>query len=220
MAVSVGSVDRAGLVRRGQLLSWVTLGYNSLEGIIAIGAGVMAGSIALVGFGFDSLIEVTASVAALWRLGADVDPADRERAERLTLRIVGVLFIALGLYVGLDAARTLLTREEPDESTIGIVLATVSLIVMPLLARAKRRVAISLDSRALRSEAQQTQLCTYLSAILLGGLVLNALFGIWWADPLAALVMVPIIGREGVEALRGHDTCNDGCEPNRESAHR
>ena len=220
MAVSVGSVDRAGLVRRGQLLSWVTLGYNSLEGIIAIGAGVMAGSIALVGFGFDSLIEVTASVAALWRLGADVDPADRERAERLTLRIVGVLFIALGLYVGLDAARTLLTREEPDESTIGIVLATVSLIVMPLLARAKRRVAISLDSRALRSEAQQTQLCTYLSAILLGGLVLNALFGIWWADPLAALVMVPIIGKEGVEALRGHDTCNDGCEPNRESAHR
>jgi len=216
MAVYLEHIERASLVRRGQLLSWVTLAYNCLEGLIAIGAGAMAGSIALVGFGFDSLIEVTASVAALWRLGADVEPADRERAERLTLRIVGVLFIALGLYVGLDAAKTLLTREAPDESTIGIVLASVSLIVMPLLARAKRNVAKSLGSRALRSEAQQTQLCTYLSAILLGGLVLNALFGIWWADPLAALIMVPIIGKEGVEALRGHDSCNDDCESHHE----
>jgi divalent metal cation (Fe/Co/Zn/Cd) transporter len=217
MAVYVEHVERPTLVRRGRLLSWVTLAYNSLEGLIAIGAGAMAGSIALVGFGFDSLIEVTASVAALWRLGADVDPAERERAERLTLRIVGVLFIALGVYVGVDAARTLVSREAPDESTVGIVLASVSLVVMPMLARAKRNVAISLGSRALRSEAQQTQLCTYLSAILLGGLVLNAVFGMWWADPLAALIMVPIIGKEGVEALRGHDTCNDGCETQHEA---
>ena len=206
-------VERASLVRRGQLLSWVTLGYNTLEGVIAVGAGVMAGSIALVGFGFDSLIEVAASVAALWRLGADVDLAERERAERLTLRIVGFLFIALALYVGLDAAKTLMRHEAPDESTVGIVLAAASLIVMPLLARAKRNVAISLGSSALRSEAQQTQLCTYLSGILLGGLVLNALFGMWWADPLAALIMVLIIGKEGVEALRGHDACNKDFEP-------
>ncbi len=217
MATYVEVVERASLVRRGRRLSWLTLGYNSLEGIIAVGAGTIAGSIALVGFGFDSLIEVAASVAALWRLGADVDVVDRERAERLTLRIVGVLFIALGLYVCMDAAKTLLSRQAPDESTIGIVLAAASLIVMPLLARAKRNVAISLGSRALRSEAQQTQLCTYLSGILLGGLVLNALFGLWWADPLAALIMVPIIGKEGVEALRGRDTCNDDCEPNHES---
>ena len=206
-------VERASLVRRGQLLSWVTLGYNTLEGVIAVGAGVVAGSIALVGFGFDSLIEVAASVAALWRLGADVDLAERERAERLTLRIVGFLFIALALYVGLDAAKTLMRHEAPDESTVGIVLAAASLIVMPLLARAKRNVAISLGSSALRSEAQQTQLCTYLSGILLGGLVLNALFGMWWADPLAALIMVLIIGKEGVEALRGHDACNKDFEP-------
>lgn len=206
-------VERASLVRRGQLLSWVTLGYNTLEGVIAVGAGVMAGSIALVGFGFDSLIEVAASVAALWRLGADVDLAERERAERLTLRIVGFLFIALALYVGLDAAKTLMRHEAPDESTVGIVLAAASLIVMPLLARAKRNVAISLGSSALRSEAQQTQLCTYLSGILLGGLVLNALFGMWWADSLAALIMVLIIGKEGVEALRGHDACNKDFEP-------
>jgi len=211
MATLLGHVERETAVRRGQWLSWVTLGYNSLEGIIAISAGVVAGSIALVGFGFDSLIEVTASVAALWRLSADVDPVERERAERLTLRIVGVLFIALGIYVTWDAAKALLNREGPEESRIGIALAAASLVVMPLLARAKRKVAIALDSRALRSEAQQTQLCTYLSAILLGGLTLNAMFGWWWADPVAALIMVPIIGKEGVEALRGHDACNDGC---------
>jgi divalent metal cation (Fe/Co/Zn/Cd) transporter len=211
MATLLAGVEREAAVRRGQWLSWLTLGYNSLEGILAIGAGVLAGSIALVGFGFDSVIEVSASVAALWRLNADVDPIERERAERLTLRIVGVLFLALGIYVTWDAASALVKREGPDESKLGIVLAAASLIVMPLLARAKRRVALRLRSRALRSEAQQTQLCTYLSAILLGGLTLNAVFGWWWADPAAALIMVPIIGKEGVEALSGHDSCCDDC---------
>jgi divalent metal cation (Fe/Co/Zn/Cd) transporter len=210
MATLLAGIERKSAVRRGRWLSWLTLGYNSLEGIIAVGAGVLAGSIALVGFGVDSLIEVTASVAALWRLNADVDLIERERAELLTLRIVGVLFIALGIYVTWDAANALLKREAPEESTVGIALAVASLIVMPILARAKRKVAIALDSRALRSEAQQTQLCTYLSAILLGGLTLNAMLGWWWADPLAGLIMVPIIGKEGVEALRGHDSCNDG----------
>jgi divalent metal cation (Fe/Co/Zn/Cd) transporter len=207
----LAGTERKSTVRRGQWLSWLTLAYNSLEGVIAVGAGVLAGSIALVGFGIDSLIEVTASIAALWRLNSDVDPIERERAELVTLRIVGVLFIALGTYVTWDAASALLKHETPEESTVGIALAVASLIVMPLLARAKRKVAIALNSRALRSEAQQTQLCTYLSAILLGGLALNAVFGWWWADPVAALVMVPIIGKEGIEALRGHDSCSDGC---------
>ena len=211
VATLLAGVERETMVRRGQWLSWLTLGYNSLEGVLAIGAGVLAGSIALVGFGFDSVIEVSASVAALWRLNADVDPIERERAERLTLKIVGILFLALGIYVTWDAATALVKREGPDESKLGIVLAAASLIVMPLLARAKRRVALRLGSRALRSEAQQTQLCTYLSAILLGGLTLNAVFGWWWADPAAALIMVPIIGKEGVEALSGHDSCYDGC---------
>lgn len=211
MATLVAGIERESLVRRGQRLSWLTLGYNSLEGIVAIGAGVMSGSIALVGFGIDSLIEFVASIAALWRLSSDVDPVERERAERLTLRIVGILFLALGAYVTWDAAVALIKQEAPEESRIGIVLAAASLVVMPLLARAKRRVAIALDSRALRSEAQQTQLCTYLSAILLGGLVLNAAIGWWWADPTAALIMVPLIAKEGVEALRGRDPCNDSC---------
>ena len=171
----------------------------------------MTGSIALVGFGFDSVIEVSASLAALWRLNADVDPVARERAERLTLKIVGILFLALAVYVTWDALSALLKREAPGESMLGIIIAVASLIVMPLLARAKRKVAIGLGSRALRSEAQQTQLCTYLSAILLGGLTLNALFRWWWADPTAALIMVPIIAKEGIEALNRRDTCNDCC---------
>lgn len=211
MASLLAGVEREDLVRRGQRLSWLTLGYNTVEGFIAIGAGLLAGSVALVGFGFDSAIELVASAAALWRLNADVNPIERERAEALTLRVVGVLFLALALYVTLDAANALLKQEAAGESTVGIVLAAASLVVMPLLARAKRKVAIALGSRALQSEAQQTQLCTYLSAILLGGLTLNAFFGWWWADPAAALVMVPIIGKEGVEALRGHDSCNDEC---------
>jgi Predicted Co/Zn/Cd cation transporters len=211
MASLLAGIEREDLVRRGQRLSWLTLGYNSVEGFIAIGAGLLAGSIALVGFGFDSAIELVASAAALWRLNADVNPVQRERAELLTLRIVGVLFLALALYVTLDAANALLKQEAPEESTVGIVLAAASLVVMPLLARAKRKVAIALGSRALRAESQQTQLCTYLSAILLGGLTLNAFFGWWWADPAAALVMVPIIGREGLQALRGHDRCVDDC---------
>jgi divalent metal cation (Fe/Co/Zn/Cd) transporter len=211
MATLLAGVERESLVRRGQRLSWLTLVYNSLEGFVAIGAGLLAGSVALVGFGFDSAIELAASAAALWRLNADVDPVERERVERLTLKAVGILFLALALYVTLDAVNALLKQEAPDESTVGIVLAAASLVVMPLLARAKRRVAIALGSRALRAESQQTQLCTYLSAILLGGLTLNAFFGWWWADPVAALIMVPIIGKEGVEALRGNDCCDDGC---------
>ena len=203
--------ERARLVRRGQWLSRITLAYNLLEGIIGIGAGLLAGSIALVGFGVDSAIELTASAAALWRLRSDRDPVRREHAERVTLRVVGTLFLALAAYVAWDAANALRRREAPAESLTGIVLAAASLLVMPLLARAKRRVAAALGSRALHSEAQQTQLCTYLSGILLGGLLLNAAIGWWWADPVAALVMVPIIAREGIEGLRGHDPCGDGC---------
>lgn len=203
--------DRQRLVRRGLRLNWATALYNSLEGIIAIGAGLVAGSVALVGFGVDSVIELSASGAAIWRLHADLDPARRERSERLTLRVVGLLFLTLTLYVAGDATKTLLMREPPRESPVGIALAALSLLVMPLLARAKRRVAVAMGSRALAAESQQTLVCTYLSAILLGGLLLNALAGWWWADPVAALGMVPLIAHEGIEALRGRDACGDQC---------
>ena len=204
-------IDRASLVTRGRYLEYFTIGYNSLEGLIAVGAGMVAGSIALVGFGFDSLIEVTSGLALLWRLHLDVDEERRERVEAISLRIVGVCFILLAVYVSYDSVKSLIRREAPEESIVGIVLAAVSLIVMPLLVRAKRKVARGINSGALMADSKQTELCTYLSAILLGGLLLNAFFGWWWADPLAALIMVPIIAKEGIEALRGETCCDDTC---------
>jgi divalent metal cation (Fe/Co/Zn/Cd) transporter len=206
------TASRLALVRRGLMLNYVTLGYNSLEGLIAIGAGVVAGSIALVGFGLDSLIEVSASVAALWRLYSDRDVARRELAERVALRTIGALFLALAAYVAADAVHALAVRSTPDESVVGIVLAAFSLAVMPLLARAKRRVAFAVGSGALAAEARQTAFCTYLSGILLAGLLLNAILGWWWADPVAALAMVPFIAKEGWDGLRGRSACGD-CHP-------
>lgn len=188
---------RAAAVRRGKVLEAATIGYNVLEGVVALGAGAAAGSIALIGFGIDSGIEVLASALLLWRLQAG------ERAETRALRLVGVSFLLLAAWVAFDAGRALLLREAPEESPVGIVLAAASVVIMPLLVRAKRRVADTIGSRAMHAEATQTQLCMILSAILLAGLTLNALFGLWWADPLAALAMVPIIASEGREALRG-----------------
>jgi divalent metal cation (Fe/Co/Zn/Cd) transporter len=207
-AINTEEPPRPDLVKRGQGLEYFTIAYNSLEGLIAIVAGIIAGSIALVGFGFDSVIEVTSGAALLWRLHADMDEERRERVELLTLRIVGVCFLALALYVAYDAVSSLTAHELSERSIPGILLAVASLIVMPLLARRKRKVAQGIGSKAMRADAKQTEFCTYLSAILLGGLLLNAVFGWWWADPLAALLMVPFITKEGIEALRG-DTCCD-----------
>jgi len=208
---ALGAADRRRAVRRGLLLGYATIGYNSLESVLAIGAGIAASSIALVGFGADSVIELAAGLAAVWRLKSDVDPVRRARAERATLRVVGACFLALAAYVAADAVHALWRREAPDESALGVLVATASAVVMPALARAKRRVARTLGSGALEAEATQTSMCAYLSLILLGGLLLNALLGWWWADPVAALAMVPIIGREGAEGLRGRDACGDGC---------
>ena len=206
------AAEREALVRRGLALNYATLAYNTLEAIISLIAGLMAGSVALVGFGFDSVIEVSASLAALWRLRSDVEIERRERAERRTLRLIGWSFLALAAYVLYDSARSLWMREHPEGSIVGIVILALSVVVMPLLARAKRRVARAMSSNALESEARQTSLCAYLSAIALAGILLNALFGWWWADPVAALAMVPIIAMEGVEGLRA-DPCCDARSP-------
>lgn len=210
-SISSLTPGRPALVRRGRLLSRATLAYNSLEGVLAVALGASAGSIALVGFGIDSGIEISASLVALWRLSADHEPAKRQRAERISHRVIGSLFLALALYVTYDALQALLRHEAPDASILGIALAIASLLIMPYLAREKRKVGAALASRALVAESKQTSLCVYLSAILLGGLVLNALVGWWWSDPVAALVMVPIIAREGIEGVRGEPPCGDGC---------
>jgi divalent metal cation (Fe/Co/Zn/Cd) transporter len=207
--VQIGSSNRASLVKRGRRLEYFTIVYNSLEGLIALVAGLLAGSIALVGFGFDSLIEVTSGTALLWRLHMDADESRRERIEAVTQRIVGACFLLLAAYVCYDSIKALIWREHPRESIPGIVLAIASVIVMPLLVRAKRKVARGIKSGALMADSKQTELCTYLSAILLAGLLLNALVGWWWADPVAALVMVPIIVKEGIEGLRGETCCDD-----------
>jgi divalent metal cation (Fe/Co/Zn/Cd) transporter len=199
---SLADRKREALVRKGILLSYATIGYNSLEAIGSLIAGVLAGSVALVGFGIDSVLEVLASGAAQWRLRSDLDPAKRQRVELQTMRVIGLSFLALAVYILLDAARTIWNREAPQRSPLGIIVLTLSVIVMPVLARSKKRVARELRSGALEAEAKQTSLCAYLSGIALVGVLLNALLGWWWADPGAALLMVPIIAREGVEGIR------------------
>ncbi|PYT32503.1 MAG: hypothetical protein DMG57_01565 [Acidobacteria bacterium] len=201
------AVNRHDLVGRGQRLEYFTILYNSLEGLISVIAGLVAGSVSLIGFGLDSLIEVTSGAALLWRLRHDLNPHRREHVERITVRIVGWCFVALAAYVAYTSGSTLIRHQAPEPSIPGIALATISLVVMPLLASAKRRVARGLGSAAMRADSRQTDFCTYLSAILLGGLLLNATVGWWWADPVAGLVMMPIIAKEGVEGLRRHDCC-------------
>jgi divalent metal cation (Fe/Co/Zn/Cd) transporter len=204
----MNAANRAELVKRGILLEYFTIGWNLLEGLIAVGAGVIAGSPSLVGFGFDSFIESTSGAALLWRLRVD-DEETRERREQIALRLVGASFLLLAAYVAYDSITTLVWRELPETSYVGIALLIISLIVMPVLARAKRRVAVEIKSRALEADSKQTDLCVYLSAISLGGLALNAAFGWWWADPVAALVMIPIIVNEGIQGLRGEACCDD-----------
>lgn len=199
---------REATLARGLRLEYFTLGWNFLEALVALVAGFIAGSIALVGFGLDSVVEMLSGSVLLWRLHAD-GGADRERAERTAVRLVGISFLLLAAYVAFDSLKTLLRRETPEESIPGIVLAVASLIVMPLLARAKRQVARSLDSGAMQADSRQTDICAYLSAILLGGLVVNAVLGWWWADPVAALIMVPLIAHEGIEAAQGRTCCHD-----------
>jgi divalent metal cation (Fe/Co/Zn/Cd) transporter len=198
---------RDAAVRRGRRLEYFTVGWNLIEAAVALGAGLFAGSIALIGFGIDSLIETSSGAVLLWRLQ---EGEEGEKRERMALKLVGISLLALAAYVAIDATKGLILKDPPEESLLGIILAAVSLTVMPLLARAKRKVAAKLNSQALVADSHQTDICAYLSAILLLGLGFNALFGWWWADPGAALAMVPIIVKEGLEALRG-ESCKDGC---------
>lgn len=201
-------MQRAQLVRRGLWLAALTIAWNVIEAGVAIGAGLTAGSLALVAFGFDSIIEVLSAVVVVWQFRGELHGGHDEGRERTALKAIAVTFFVLATYVVLEAARDLfLTDGVADQSTAGIVLAVLSLAVMPTLAVAKRRTGADLGSPTLRADAQETFLCAWLSAALLAGLVLNAALGWWWADSLAALAIAGLAVREGREAWEG-----DGCD--------
>jgi len=200
--------ERARLERRARLLAWVGIGWHVVEALIAVIAGVVAGSIALVGFGADSMIEAVAGFVVVWlftgsRLGSS-------HAERRAQQMIAVSFYILAAYVGVEATRTLINASHPQTSWVGIALAAFTAMTMPLLARAKRNVGTQLNSAAAVKEASQTSLCAYLSVALLIGLGTNALFGWWWADPLAALAITAVALKEGRASWRG-EGCADGC---------
>ena len=205
----IAVLERPAVVRHGRRLEYFTIAWNALEGLVAVVAGALAGSISLVGFGIDSFIEVTSGSVLLWRMSVDADVQRRQANERRALNTVGACFLALAAYITYESAMDLWSKKAPEHSIPGIILACVSLIVMPLLSRAKRKVGRALGSAAMHADAKQTEFCTYLSGILLAGLLFNTLFGLWWADPAAALIMVPIIAKEGIEGLQGKacDAC-------------
>jgi divalent metal cation (Fe/Co/Zn/Cd) transporter len=194
-------------VRRAGRLAWFTIIWNTVEGLVGIGSGIAAGSVALIGFGVDSYVEVLSGAVVLWRVSKERHGQELSvAAEHRALRIIGTTFFALAVGVTVESVRKLATGERPSASAVGVALTVVSLVVMPLLARAKRKVGRELASRALQADATETVLCVWLSAIVLSGLVVNAAFGWWWADPLAALAIVYVAATEGREAWKG-DTC-------------
>lgn len=195
--------ERARLGRRAQLLAGASVSYNTVEAVVAITAGTVAGSAALVGFGLDSIVEVSSGLVILWQFRHRLP----ERREAQALRLIALSFFALAAYVGQDSVRALLSGAGPDPSPVGIGLAATSLMVMPWLSRAQRRTGRALGSNAVVADGTQTLLCTYLSAVLLGGLVLNATLGWGWADPVAGLVIAAVALKEGRDAWRGEGCC-------------
>ncbi len=198
------AVDRTMLHRRAVLLVSFTIGWNVLEGLVAVGAGLAAGSVALVSFGADSSIEVLSAVGLFWRLraaGPDATELEESDAERKALIVVATTFFLLAAYITVESTRTLVSGEEPDASAIGLVLSVLSLVIMPALAFTKHRTGTRMGSRALQADAMETWVCSYLSLALLAGVGLHAAFGWAWADPVAALAMLPVILWEGWETL-------------------
>lgn len=209
MALTAPTTRTEAVVRQ-KWLTAATIGWNCVEGVVAIVAGVVAGSVSLIGFGLDSGIEVSAALILSWRLAQERRTGCKQDADRLAQRLIAVSFAVLALYVGFESSRDLVLADRPEESVTGIVLAALSLVTMPLLARAKRQLAPLLGSRAVEAEAAQTYLCALMSASLLVGLTANAALGWWWADPLAALFIAAAAGREGIATWRA-DSLADTC---------
>ena len=210
MTTSVAPTARDRALRTARRLNVASLGWNIVEAVVALSAALAAGSLSLLAFGLDSCIEVSGALVLSWRLARERREGCRQPDDRRATRVLAICFFALAGYVGVQSVVNLVRGDEPSASTVGIVLASLSLLVMPLLARAKRRLAPALGSRAQEREAQQTQLCAVLSAVVLVGLGLNAAFGWWWADPAAALVVAGLAAVEGVRSWRAtslEDTC-------------
>ena len=207
VAVAAAGRARARLVRRAKFLSWLSLGWMTLEGAVGIIAGLVAGSVALVGFGIDSAIEGMASVIVIWRFTGSrtLSHAAEERAQKL----VAVSFFLLAPYIAQDAIRTLAAGDHPETSLVGIGLSIASIAFMPLLGRAKRRVGAALGSAATAGEGTQNLLCAYMAAGVLAGLVANSLLGLWWLDPVVGLGIAAVAVREGREAWRGESCCDE-----------
>jgi divalent metal cation (Fe/Co/Zn/Cd) transporter len=198
------AVDRRAVLRRRiRLLVAATIAYNAVEAIVAIAAGTIASSIALIGFGLDSVIEVSSAAAVAWQFAGP----DHERREKVALRVIAGSFFALAAYVTVEALRTLIGGHQPEHSSVGIALVSISVVIMPVLSWAQRRAGRELGSASAVADSKQTLLCTYLSAAVLLGLVLNAALGWWWADPVVALGLAAVAVREGREALRGETCC-------------
>ena len=190
--------------REARFVSWLTIGWNVTEAVIALVAAVLAGSPSLLGFGLDSVVESMSSLVMIWRFQ---DLERGRRRETLARTLVGIGLLLLACFVAWDASQALIYYKHPQESVVGIILAVVSILLMPLLARWKRRIARKIQSGALHADASQTDICWYLASILLVGVGLNFLFEWWWADPVAALCMVPLIVKEGLDAMRGKNPC-------------
>ena len=203
-AAAPTAARREELHRRGVRLEWFTVAWNVVEGVVAIGSGLLTGSVSLIGFGADSFIEVISAVALLWRLrkaGPNASAEERGEAERRALYLVAATFFLLAAYIAYEAGGALLAGEGPEDSTVGLVLSVVSLLVMPALAYGKQRTGREMGSEALKADAAETWVCSYLSLALLAGVGLNAAFGWWWADPVGALAMLPVIVWQGFETL-------------------
>ena len=204
--VSTLPMDRPQLLSRALQLAYFTVAWNVVEGLVAIWAAIAAGSDALMGFGLDSGVESLSGLVLIWRLTIErKDTARAEEVEKRALKLIGLTFFALAAFVGYQSVTTLLNGERPESSWVGIAVTILSLIVMPILARSKERVGEAMDSRAVLADSAETWACVYLSAVVLGGLALNAIFGWWWADPVAALAVVGFLVKEGREAFSHED---------------
>lgn len=209
-AVSIGRSSRDAALRRARLLNRLSIGWNSVEAVVALSAGIVAGSVSLVGFGFDSVIEVSASVILAWRLRREREPGCMADSDERATKAIAISFFALAAYVVIDGAGDLIGRHHPEASAVGLTLAVISLVVMPWLATAKRNLAPALGSTAVVADANQTSLCAVLSGVVVFGVGANTLFGWWFMDPLAAIIVGGIAAREGLATWRAQsleDTC-------------